>query len=271
MKSDANGKVYLVGAGPGDPELLTLKAVRALGEADVILIDDLVNNAVLSHAREGTRIVQVGKRGGCPSTSQAFIERLMIKEALAGNVVVRLKGGDPFMFGRGGEEQATLMREGIDVEVAHGITSGIAAPARLGIAVTDRTASQGAIFVTGHGKDGSDPDWAALAKTGLTLVIYMGIARVAHIQQALIAGGLPPDTPAAAIQDACLPNERALTTSLANLANELHAHKIGSPAILVVGQVVANAHRRCDRMRRQREASAMAGAECRDPAALKVR
>lgn len=244
MKSHTNGKVYLVGAGPGDPELLTLKAVRALGEADVILIDDLVNPAVLSHTRANTRIVQVGKRGGCPSTSQAFIERLMIKEASAGNVVVRLKGGDPFMFGRGGEEQAALMREGIDVDVVHGITSGIAAPARLGIALTDRTASQGAIFVTGHGKQDADPDWKALAATGLTLVIYMGVSRIAHIQRALIAGGLAPDTPAAAIQDACLPTERAITTSLALLVNEIHAHKIASPAILVIGQVVAKALQR---------------------------
>ncbi len=261
MKSDVSGKVYLVGAGPGDPELLTLKAARVLGEANVILIDDLVNPAVLGHARENTRIVQVGKRGGCPSTSQAFIERLMIKEASAGNIVVRLKGGDPFMFGRGGEEQATLLRHGINVEVVSGITSGIAAPARLGIAVTDRTASQGVIFVTGHGKEGTDPDWAALAATGLTLVIYMGIARVAQIQRALLSGGLPPDTPAAAIQDACLPNERALTTSLANLAIEIHAHHIGSPAILVVGRVVAKAHHLYDRIPRQRETSAAAGAD----------
>lgn len=261
MSNRANGKVYLVGAGPGDPELLTLKAVRALREADVILIDDLVNPVVLTHSRPSTRVVHVGKRGGCPSTSQAFIERLMIKEAGGGNVVVRLKGGDPFMFGRGGEEQATLLHHGIDVEVVHGITSGIAAPARLGIAVTDRTASQGAIFVTGHGKVGSDPDWAALAATGLTLVIYMGIGRVEKIQRALIAGGLSPDTPAAAIQDACLPTERAMITSLANLASDVQAHNIGSPAILVVGQVVAKAHHLYDRMPRQHEASAAAGAD----------
>ncbi len=260
MNTRSNGKVYLVGAGPGDPELLTLKAVRALGAADVILVDDLVNEAVLTHARANARIVHVGKRGGCPSTPQAFIERLMVKEAGGGNVVVRLKGGDPFMFGRGGEEQAALMREGIDVEVVHGITAGIAAPARLGIAVTDRAASQGAIFVTGHGKEGSDPDWAALAATGLTLVIYMGIARVAHIQQALLAGGLAPDTPAAAIQDACLPTERATTTSLANFAKEVRAHNIASPAILVVGQVVANAHRRLGELFAEQSHGAAVGA-----------
>jgi uroporphyrin-III C-methyltransferase len=239
MSASSTGKVYLVGAGPGDPELLTLKAVRALGEADVILVDDLVNVAVLAHAREGARVIHVGKRGGCPSTPQAFIERLMVKEASAGNVVVRLKGGDPFMFGRGGEEQAALIRHGIDVEVVHGITAGIAAPARLGIPVTDRTVSQGVIFVTGHGKEGAEPNWAALAATGLTLVIYMGIARVEHIQQALLDAGLAADTPAAVIQNACLPNECAMTAALAVLADTIRTYNIGSPAILVIGPVVA--------------------------------
>jgi uroporphyrin-III C-methyltransferase len=243
MSVTSKGKVYLVGAGPGDPEMLTLKAVRALGEADVILVDDLVNPAVLTHAHAKARIVNVGKRGGCPSTSQAFIERLMVKEASAGNVVVRLKGGDPFMFGRGGEERATLLRQGIEVTVVHGITAGIAAPARLGIPVTDRAASQGVIFVTGHGKEGAEPNWAALAATGLTLVIYMGISRIEHIQQALLNAGLAPGTPAAAIQDACLPSEHAVTTSLARLAETIRTHNIGSPAILVVGQVVASADR----------------------------
>jgi uroporphyrin-III C-methyltransferase len=235
------GKVYLVGAGPGDPELLTLKAVRALAAAEVILIDDLVNVAVLAYARAETRIVHVGKRGGRASTSQAFIEGLMIKEAAAGKIVVRLKGGDPFLFGRGGEERAVLLRRGIDVEVVHGITAGIAAPARLGIAVTQRGAAQGAIFVTGHGTGDAEPDWAALAATGLTLVIYMGIARIAHIERALLAGGLAPQTPAAAIQDASLSTERSITSTLSGLAEKIGANAIGSPAIIVIGAAVANA------------------------------
>ena len=138
MKSNQVGKVFLVGAGPGDPELLTLKAVRALAIADVILIDDLVNRDVLQHASADARVIEVGKRGGCKSTPQTFIEKLMITEAKAGYNVVRLKGGDPFMFGRGGEECASLRAENIDVDVINGISAGMAAPAALGIPVTHR-------------------------------------------------------------------------------------------------------------------------------------
>ena len=144
------GKVWLVGAGPGDPELLTLRAVRAIGAADVLLVDDLVNPAVLAHAAPGARCVQVGKRGGCRSTSQAFIERLMVAEAQAGRQVVRLKGGDPFVFGRGGEERACLIAAGVDVEVINGISSGLAAPSSIGVPLTHRDWSAGAIFVAGH-------------------------------------------------------------------------------------------------------------------------
>ena len=170
-----SGKVYLVGAGPGDPELLTLAAVRALRAADVVLVDDLVNRAVLEHTRPGTRVIPVGKRGGARSTPQAFIERLMLQEARAGNQVVRLKGGDPFLFGRGGEESAHLRAAGIEVEVIPGITSGLAAPLVAGISVTHREASPGVIFVTGHEKEGAPEriDWGVLARSGLTLVIYM--------------------------------------------------------------------------------------------------
>ncbi|MDO9192760.1 MAG: uroporphyrinogen-III C-methyltransferase, partial [Undibacterium sp.] len=171
------GKVFLVGAGPGDPDLLTMKAVKAIAQADVILIDDLVNSDVLQHAAPAARVVHVGKRGGCQSTPQVFIEKMMLAEAKAGQCVVRLKGGDPFIFGRGGEERQHLMGQGIEVEVVNGISSGLAAPASLGIPLTHRDWSQGAIFVTGHGKSAdTNPDWAALAKTGLTLVIYMGVA-----------------------------------------------------------------------------------------------
>src|SRR3954467_3088150 len=147
------GKVWLVGAGPGDPELLTLKAVKAIAAADVLLVDDLVNPAILAHAREGARMVPVGKRGGCKSTSQVFIERLMVAEARAGRRVVRLKGGDPFIFGRGGEERAHLMAAGIEVEVVNGISSGLAAPASIGVPLTHRDWSAGAIFVTGPARE----------------------------------------------------------------------------------------------------------------------
>ncbi len=233
------GKVSLVGAGPGDPELLTLKAVRVLGEADVVLVDALVNRAVLVHVRSGARIVEVGKRGGCRSTPQAFIEQRMVRDALAGRRVVRLKGGDPFVFGRGGEEVLTLRAAGVDVEVVHGITSGIAAPAALGIPVTHRGASSGVVLVTGHPAHDQAPDWEVLARSGLTLVIYMGMANAPSIVERLLAGGLAADTPAAVVQDATQPGERGLRSTLARLVDDIAAAQLASPAILVIGAVAA--------------------------------
>ena len=191
------GFVYLVGAGPGDPDLLTLKAVKALARADVILCDDLVRDEVLAHAGPHARIVHVGKRGGCKSTPQAFIERLMVAEARAGRVVVRLKGGDPMIFGRGGEECAALAEAGIAHEVVNGITAGLAAASALGIPLTHRALCEGAIFVTGHGREGSNVDWNALARTGLPLVVYMGVARGAQSAESLLAAGMRPSMPVA--------------------------------------------------------------------------
>ncbi len=231
------GTVWLVGAGPGDPELLTLKAVRVMGEADVALVDDLVNPVVLAHLRPGARVIHVGKRGGCQSTPQAFIEKLLVAEAQAGHCVVRLKGGDPFVFGRGGEETAALDAAGIPWEVVSGITSGIAAPAAAGIPVTHRSAGRGVAFVTGHTKEDAAVDWEALARSGLTLVIYMGIARCEDIVAGLHDGGLRADLPAAVIQHATLPQQRVVATTLARLPADIRAHGIGSPAILVIGEV----------------------------------
>lgn len=236
---EKQGKVILVGAGPGDPDLLTLKAVRSIAVADVILVDDLVNPDVLDHARFDARVVQVGKRGGCQSTPQEFIERLLIAEARAGHCVVRLKGGDPFMFGRGGEECAHLRAAGISVEVVNGISSGFAAPASIGVPLTHRDYSQGVIFVTGHGKNAeSNPDWATLARLDLTLVIYMGVARVREIQAELLAGGKPPGTPAAVIQAATSTAQRQIVTTLGHLPEALAASALGSPSIIIVGEVV---------------------------------
>lgn len=233
------GKVFLVGAGPGDPDLLTIKAAKAIANADVILVDDLVNPAILDHAQPAARIVQVGKRGGCQSTPQEFIERLMIAEAQAGHDVVRLKGGDPFMFGRGGEESEHLQAAGICVEVINGISSGLAAPAAIGVPLTHRDWSQGAIFVTGHGKTAeSNPDWALLAKLNLTLVIYMGVARCAEIQAALLAGGKAASTPVAVVQSATGAAQAQLVTTLGELPAALAASGIGSPSIIVMGDVV---------------------------------
>ena len=233
------GKVSLVGAGPGDPELLTLAAVRALNEADVVLVDDLVNRAVLAHTRAGTRVMAVGKRGGGRSTPQALIERLMIRQACAGHNVVRLKGGDPFLFGRGGEERAHLQAAGIAVNVIPGITSGLAAPMVAGISVTHREASPGVIFITGHEKQGDAEriDWKALATSGLTLVIYMGVASAQRIQCSLIDAGLDAATPAAAIANATLKQQRIARGSLHTLASMLRENAIASPAILVIGEV----------------------------------
>jgi uroporphyrin-III C-methyltransferase len=231
------GKVYLVGAGPGDPELLTLKAVKALARADVVMLDDLVDRGVLEYA-PGARVIEVGKRGGCKSTPQAFIERLMVRLAVHGNIVARIKGGDPFVFGRGGEEALALARAGIECEVIPGITAGIGVPAALGIPVTHRGLARGVTFVTGHTRDGSGPDWAALARTDTTLVIYMGMQRVVEITAALQAAGMPATTPAAAIQNGTTQFQRHVIATLATLADAAHAAALGSPSLIVIGEVV---------------------------------
>jgi uroporphyrin-III C-methyltransferase len=236
------GKVYLVGAGPGDPELLTLKALRVLGAADVVLVDELVNRALLVHLREDARVIRVGKRGGCKSTSQAFIERLMVAEAKAGRTVARLKGGDPFIFGRGGEEAEAMARAGIACEVVNGITSGLAAATAAGVPLTHRDTAQGVIFVTAHGTGENEPDLAALVNTRMTLVVYMGVARCAAVRNALLGAGLPPSTPALVVENASLPRERQLRTTLGRLAEDVCAQAIESPAIMVIGEV---ARERC--------------------------
>jgi uroporphyrin-III C-methyltransferase len=233
--------VTLVGAGPGDPELLTLKAVKAIRAATVLLVDDLVGEAVLRYARRSTRIVHVGKRGGCASTPQAFIEKLMAAEALKGERVVRLKGGDPFVFGRGGEEVEALRSQGVDVRVINGITSGLAAVSSLGVPLTHRAHAQGVVLVTGHARDqGRAPDWAALsaaAATGLTLVVYMCVARASSIQEGLLQG-LPASMPVAVVQHASLPQQRHAVGTLGDLAGLIEREGLGSPAIIVVGDVL---------------------------------
>jgi len=234
----APGKVFLIGAGPGDPELLTLKAVRALGAADVVLVDDLVHRNTLRHARAGARVIEVGKRGGCRSTPQAFIEKLMVRLARRGLVVARLKGGDPFVFGRGGEELAVLQAAGIETEVVPGITAGMGAPTALGIPVTHRDVARGVTFLTGHARDGTDPDWRALRATGTTLVIYMGLARVAALVAGMLEAGYRADTPACAIQNATLATQREVMTNLSRLPTAVADARLSSPAILVIGEVV---------------------------------
>ena len=232
------GKIWLVGAGPGDPELLTIKAARVIGMADVILVDALVNRAVLTHARPDARVVETGKRGGCRSTAQAFIERLMLHEATAGHCVVRLKGGDPFLFGRGGEEWQAACAHGIEVEAIPGITSAMAAGAALGVPLTHRDACHGVALVTGHRQPGApQPDWQALAKSGLTIVVYMGMANAAAITANLIAGGMSPATPAIAIASATLPQQHSCRARLDQLADAITAAGLASPALMIIGEV----------------------------------
>jgi uroporphyrin-III C-methyltransferase len=247
MKSPhLSGKCTLVGAGPGDPELLTVKAVRAIQAATVLLVDDLVNDEIVrTYARPSARVVYVGKRGGCKSTPQAFIEKLMVSAAQEGHQVVRLKGGDPFIFGRGGEEVEALRAAGIDVSVVNGITSGLAAVTSLGVPLTHRDAAHGVVFVTGHAKpDDAGTDWQALAATAhqarLTLVIYMGVSGVQNIQADLLTG-LPATTPVAVIQNASLPTQRQAVTTLGNLAAVVRREGMASPSVIVVGDVVRGA------------------------------
>ncbi|MBC5767187.1 uroporphyrinogen-III C-methyltransferase [Ramlibacter albus] len=235
-------QVTLVGAGPGDPELLTLKALKAIQAATVLLVDDLVNPDIVAFARKGARVIHVGKRGGCKSTPQAFIERLMVMAAREGETVVRLKGGDPFIFGRGGEEVVHLREAGIKVEVINGITSGLAAVTTLGVPLTHREHAHGVVFITGHAQPGSKgPDWRALAATArdarLTLVIYMGVSGAGTIQDELLTG-LPADTPVAIIQRATLPDQRHAVTVLRELKATIEREGLASPSVIVVGDVV---------------------------------
>ena len=241
-QASALGTCTLVGAGPGDPELLTLKAVKAIQDASVLLVDDLVNEAVLQYASLTARIVHVGKRGGCKSTPQAFIEKLMINAVRKGETVVRLKGGDPFVFGRGGEEVENLRAVGIEVSVINGITSGLAAISSLGAPLTHRKHAHGVVFVTGHAKPGDQgTDWRQLAATArdakLTLVIYMGVRGAETIQNELLTG-LPPETPVAIIENASLPHQRQALTQLSRLHQTLQETRLQSPSILIVGNVV---------------------------------
>jgi uroporphyrin-III C-methyltransferase len=236
------GKVTLVGAGPGDPDLLTLKALKAIQSATVLLVDDLVSDEVVDYAPKSTRIVYVGKRGGCKSTPQAFIEKLMVMAAREGENVVRLKGGDPFIFGRGGEEVEHLRANGVQVEIINGITAGLAAATSLGVPLTHREHAHGVVFLTGHAQKGAEAlDWKSLAAAArdarLTLVIYMGVSSAVRIQSELLSG-LPADTPVAIVQRASRPDQRHAVTTLGELAATVARESLASPSVIVVGDVV---------------------------------
>ncbi len=240
------GHVWLAGAGPGDPGLLTLHAVNALAQADTIVHDALVDRRVLEFARPGAELIFAGKRGGKPSAQQADITARLITLAREGRRVLRLKGGDPFVFGRGGEEVLTLAEHGIPFRIIPGITAGLAALTAAFIPATLRGANQALVFATGHGAEDSGPgtiDWSALARLGQPIVLYMAMAQSAVIARALIAGGMPGDTPAAAIAGATTPRQRVLVTNLRNLPEDMVREGIQAPAIIVIGAIVATRER----------------------------
>jgi uroporphyrinogen III methyltransferase/synthase len=232
----------LVGAGPGDPGLITVAGQRAIAEADVVVYDRLVNTAILDAARTDARIVYAGKsRGGGPM-SQDEINELICDEALAGNVVVRLKGGDPFVFGRGGEEALAAVAAGVPFTVIPGITAAIAAPAYAGIPVTQRGMASTFTVLTGH-EDPSKPttslDWEFLARSGGTLVLLMGVDTLGGICRRLVDAGLAPDTPAAIVQNATRDTQRAVTGTVGDIAERAQAAGIRAPATTVIGRVVS--------------------------------
>ncbi len=234
------GQVTLVGAGPGDPELLTLKALRALQDADVILHDRLVPAAVLDYARRDAQCICVGKAAGGRGTPQDAINRLLIDHARSGRRVVRLKGGDPFIFGRGGEELEALARAGVAFSVVPGISAANGCAAYAGIPLTHRDHAHSVSFVTGHGEEGGEePDWAALARPGTTAVFYMGLARLEHIVAKLILHGAPPERPAALIARGTTADQQVVVATVGTIRSATAARRIETPALLVVGEVAA--------------------------------
>lgn len=245
-RENEGGKVFLVGAGPGDPELLTLKALRLIQSADAVVHDYLVAPAILAYARPGAEMVFVGKKGGGFCCPQRNIEGILIDLARAGKNVVRLKGGDPFIFGRGGEEAEALVAAGIPFEVVPGVTSALAAAAYAGIPLTHRAHSSAVIFLTGH-EDPNKPDspirWEDYGGLGATICVYMGMKNLETILRRLQAGGLPPETPAAVIQSATTTEHRRLLSTAGRIALESEHAGFGAPAIVVIGEVAALADR----------------------------
>ncbi len=233
------GRVTIIGAGPGDPDLLTLKALQALQQADVVVYDRLVAPEIVDYARRDAERIYVGKWSGGHSRSQDEINRLLRNHARAGRHVVRLKGGDPFIFGRGGEEREFLRQSNIAVDVVPGITAALGCGAAVGIPLTHRDLAHAVTFVTGHSRDGDpEPDWRSLARLGHTLVIYMGLSAAGRIADRLIAFGMAAATPAAVIENGTLPSQRIVTGTLGGLGALVEDNRIESPALVIIGEVV---------------------------------
>jgi uroporphyrin-III C-methyltransferase len=235
------GKVYLLGAGPGDPGLMTIKGKAILEWADVVVYDALVSPAILAMVNPNAECIDAGKRRGRHSRLQEETTQLLIEKAQTAAIVVRLKGGDPFIFGRGGEEMSDLIKAGISVEVIPGITSGIAAPAYAGIPLTHRDYSSSVTFVTGHdsvGKYRPQVNWAAIAQGSETIVIYMGVHNLAYIVEQLQQAGLSPETPIALVRWGTRPEQQELLGCLHTIVKQIEETQFEAPAIAVIGQVV---------------------------------
>ncbi len=242
QKNDPNtdhGIVYLIGAGPGDVELLTLQAVRILKLVDLILIDCLVNPEILQFARPDTQIINVGKSHGKESTPQSLINDLMVNNAKLGKKIARLKGGDPFIFGRGGEEIEYLNSHSVKTQIVSGITSGINVPACLGIPLTHRDYARSVTFITGTSKDHTfNTDWESLAKSDNTIVIFMGLYKIKEIITSIIEAGIPALTPSAAIENGSRKNQRQILATLKDLPQLVNEAQFKSPTLIIIGKVV---------------------------------
>lgn len=248
MTTINKGKVYLVGAGPGDPDLLTVKANKLLNKCDALIYDSLIPKEFLEYTSSSCRHFFVGKRRGQHSFTQDQINKFLVELANDHSCIVRLKGGDPFLFGRGAEEAEWLVRHDIEVEVVPGITSGMAAPAYMGIPLTHREAGSSVTFVTGHEADqkkGHTVNWRALANASDGLVIYMGMHNLDYIINELISGGLDPATPSAIIHQGTLMSQKCITAPLNRLLNEKKANGISSPSIVVIGKIINHQIEEC--------------------------
>ena len=237
-RSSNAGKVWLVGAGPGDADLLTIKALRAINSADIIFYDQLVSEEICALFPKGVPALYVGKVKNNHSVPQEDLNQLLINQAQSGLNVCRIKGGDPFVFGRGGEELLELRKAGIEAEVVPGITSASGCSTYADIPLTHRGIAQGCTFVTGHAEKTLDVNWNALAQLNHTLVFYMGLTRASDISEKLLAGGLAADTPVAIIENGCRKNQRDIISDLKNFPETVLREQIQSPALIIVGQVV---------------------------------